>query len=324
MKWHIQNSWPIFKASVEDFVNNKSLRMSAALAYYTVFSLAPMLIVIISLCDIFYGRAAIEGSIYQHIEKIVGPDAALQIETVIKNATISRDISWASVVGICALVFAATGVFAEIQDSINFIWRLKAKPKKGWLKLIVNRLLSFSMVVSLGFILLVSLVINSAMDLVGQQLTKLLPGIAAYLAYGLNVIITFATISILFAIIFKVLPDARIQWKDVIAGSITTAVLFMLGKFGIGYYLSKTHVSGTYGAAGSIVIILLWVYYSATILYFGACFTRAYAIRTGRNIFPNDYAVWIQEIELENKASLQVQEKPVLTNTSITVEEPRK
>jgi membrane protein len=167
MKWHLKNMWPILKDSVSDFIDNKSLRMSAALAYYTVFSLAPMLIVIISLCDIFYGRAAIEGSIFEHIQKIVGTDAAMQIEQVIKNATISRDISWASIIGICALIFAATGVFAEIQDSINFIWRLKAKPKKGWLKLIINRLLSFSMVVSLGFILLVSLVINSVMDLLG-------------------------------------------------------------------------------------------------------------------------------------------------------------
>lgn len=307
MKWHLQNGWPILKQSLSDFIDNKSMRMSAALAYYTVFSLAPMLIVIISLCDIFYGRAAIEGSIYEHIQKIVGADAAMQIEQVIRNATISRDISWASVIGICALVFAATGVFAEIQDSINFIWRLKAKPRKGWVKLLVNRLLSFSMVVSLGFILLVSLVVNSVMDIVGQQLTRLLPGVAAYLAYALNLLITFGTITLLFAIIFKVLPDARIQWRDVIIGSVTTALLFMLGKFGIGYYLGKTNIGSTYGAAGSIVIILLWVYYSSTILYFGACFTRAYALRTGRNIYPNDYAVWIKEIELESKDSLQEQ-----------------
>ncbi len=324
MKWHLTNMWPILKSSFNDFIDNKALRMSAALAYYTVFSLAPMLIVIISLCDIFYGRAAIEGTIFLHIQQFIGKDAALQIEQVIKNATISRDITWASVIGICALLFAATGVFAEIQDSINFIWRLKAKPKKGWLKLIMNRLLSFSMVVSLGFILLVSLIVNSVLDMIGQQLIKHLPGIAMYLAYGINLFITFITISLLFAIIFKVLPDARIEWRDVIIGSITTAILFMLGKFAIGYYLGKTHISSTYGAAGSVVIILLWVYYSASILYFGACFTHAYAKRTGRNIFPNDYAVWIQEIELENKASLQVQETPVLTNTSVSVVEPKK
>jgi membrane protein len=324
MKWHLMNIWPVLKESFSNFITNKALRMSAALAYYTVFSIAPMLIVIISLCDIFYGKAAIEGTIYQHIQGFVGQDAALQVEQIIKNATISRGVSWASVIGIAALIFAATGVFAEIQDSINFIWRLKAKPKKGWLKLILDRLLSFSMVVTLGFILLVSLIVNSVLDLAGQQLLKLFPGIELYVAYGINVFITFLTISFLFAIIFKVLPDARIKWRDVIVGSVTTAVLFMLGKFVIGYYLGKTHISTTYGAAGSVVVILLWVYYSAMILYFGACFTHAYAKRTGRNIYPNDYAVWIQEIELENKASLQVQENPVLSNATSSPEEPNK
>ena len=215
MKWHVIHIGPIFKESFFDFMENKAFRMSAALAYYTVFSIAPMLIVIISLCDIFYGRAAIEGTIFQHIQGFIGQDAALQIELIIKNATISKDITWASIIGICALIFAATGVFAEIQDSINFIWRLKAKPKKGWLKLLLNRLLSFSMVVSLGFILLVSLVVNSILDMVGHQLLKLFPGIALYVAYGINLFITFITISLLFAIIFKVLPDARIEWRDV-------------------------------------------------------------------------------------------------------------
>jgi membrane protein len=319
MKWHAQNLFPIFKESLFEFANNKSFRMSAALAYYTIFSIAPMLIVIISLLDVFYGRNAIEGTIFQHIQGFIGTDAALQIQQVIKNAAISRDAGWASVVGICALIFAATGVFAEIQDSINFIWRLKAKPKKSWVKLVLNRLLSFSMVISIGFILLVSLVINSLLDLLGQEVLRFFPEIAVYLAYFINLLITFITISVLFAAIFKVLPDARMHWRDVITGAVTTSFLFMLGKFAISYYLGKTHISSTYGAAGSVVIILLWVYYSSCILYFGACFTRAYAIRTGRNIFPNDYAVWIQEIELENQSSLLVQDKPVLTNTSITV-----
>lgn len=324
MKWHAKNLWPILKESYEDFGNNKSLRMSAALAFYTVFSIAPMLIVIISLCDMFYGKAAIEGAIYKNLQDFLGADAALQIEQIIKNATISRDLSLASFVGICALIIAATGVFAEIQDSINFIWRLKAKPKKGWIKLILNRVLSFSLVVSMGFILLVSLVVNSLLDLLGGQLLKFFPEIAIFLAHGINLFITFITVSALFAIIFKVLPDARMHWRDVLTGSVATAILFMLGKAAISYYLGKTHISTTYGAAGSVVIILLWVYYSAAILYFGASFTRAYALKTGRNIFPNDYAVWIQEIELENKASLQAQDHPVLTNTSVSVEMPKK
>jgi membrane protein len=264
-----------------------------------------MLIVIISLCDIFYGKAAIEGSIYGHIQAFVGKDAAVQIEQVIRNATTSQDVTWASVIGVASLIFAATGVFAEIQDSINQIWRLKAKPKKGWLKYIVNRLLSFSMLVSLGFILLVSLIVNSVLDMIGAQLLKFLPQVAVYVAYGINLFITFITISLLFAIIFKVLPDAKIRWKDVFVGAVTTATLFMLGKFVIGFYLGRSHVSSTYGAAGSMIVILLWVYYSSAILYFGAAFTRAYALHKGSNIFPNAYAVWIKEVELENKKSIQ-------------------
>lgn len=324
MRKHIVSMWSIIKESLTNFLNNKALQMSAALAFYTVFAIAPILIVVISLCDIFYGRAAIEGAIFQQMDDLIGRSAALQIEQIIRNATVSRDISWASVVGVIALLIAATGVFAEIQDSINFIWRLKAKPKKGWLKLILNRLLSFSMMVSLSFILLVSLIVNSVLDLLGQQLLKFFPDMAILLAHIINLFITFITISLLFASIFKVLPDARIKWHDVIVGSVTTAILFMLGQSGIGYYLGKTRISSTYGAAGSVIIILLWVYYSAMILYFGAFFTHVYAIRKGRNIYPRDYAVWVQEIELENKASLQVQEDPVLTNTSVSVVEPKK
>lgn len=324
MRKHIVSMWSIIKESLTNFLNNKALQMSAALAFYTVFAIAPILIVVISLCDIFYGRAAIEGAIFQQMDDLIGRTAALQIEQIIRNATVSRDISWASVVGVVALLIAATGVFAEIQDSINFIWRLKAKPKKGWLKLILNRLLSFSMMVSLSFILLVSLIVNSVMDLLGQQLLKFFPDMAIFFAHVINLFITFITISLLFASIFKVLPDARIKWHDVIVGSVTTAILFMLGQSAIGYYLGKTRISSTYGAAGSVIVILLWVYYSAMILYFGAFFTHVYAIRKGRNIYPRDYAVWVQEIELENKASLQVQEDPVLTNTSVSVVEPKK
>lgn len=321
---NIATTWIIIKEAYDLFIDNKALRMSAALAYYTVFSIAPMLIVIISLCDIFYGKAAIEGNIYGQIQSFVGKDAALQIEQVIRSATTSRDITWASVIGVASLIFAATGVFAEIQDSINQIWRLKAKPKKGWLKLIVNRVLSFSMVISLGFILLVSLIVNSVLDMVGAQLLKLLPQVAVYVAYIINVLITFITISLLFAIIFKVLPDARIKWKDVIVGAVTTAILFMLGKFAIGFYLGRSHISSSYGAAGSMIIILLWVYYSAAILYFGAAFTRAYALHKGSNIFPNEYAVWIKEVELENIASIRAPKNIDTSKIIVPPTEPEK
>ncbi len=312
MALSLKNIWQIVQQSFKDFGELKVIRMGAALAFYTIFSIAPTLIVIITLCDIFFGRQAIEGSIYAQINSFVGSDAAMEIQTLIKNASISKDISWASAIGIVALVFAATSIFAEIQDSINYIWRLKAKPAKGWLKLIFNRLLSFSMVVTLGFVLMVSLVINALMDALVDRLVELFPQIAVYAAYGINLLLTFVTTSFLFGIIFKVLPDAKIQWKDVRVGAFTTAGLFMLGKFAIGFYLGKSHISSSYGAAGSLIIILLWVYYSSIILYFGATFTKAYAQHTGSHIYPSDYAVWIQQVELESHTSLQQQDTVVI------------
>lgn len=314
---NIKDLWQVLKQTFKDFADLGVARMSAALAYYTVFSIAPMLIVIITLCDIFLGRKAIEGQVFAQIRSFVGDNAALQIQELIKNATISKDLSWASIVGIIALVFAATSVFAEIQTSINLIWRLKAKPRKGWLKILMNRLLSFSMVVSLGFILLVSLFVNAVLGLLEDHLLKMFPGVQVYVAYGLNILVQFITISFLFGTIFKVLPDAKIKWKTVRSGAFTTALLFMLGKSAIGYYLGKSHISSSYGAAGSLVIILLWVYYSAIILYFGAAFTRVFAQHTGSHIYPTSYAVWIQQIEVENKHELSDQQ----TETKTTVNE---
>lgn len=279
--------------------------MSAALAYYTVFSIAPMLILVISLSAVFYGRNAIEGSIYGEIKSFVGSDAALQIQELIKKATIARSNVFASGASIIALIIGATSVFGEIQDSINLIWGLKAKPKRGWIKILLNRLLSFSIIVSLSFILLVSLIVSTVLDVLVNRLIQLFPGIAVYLAYSLNLLLTFLIITLLFGIIFKVLPDAKIKWRDVITGAVTTAFLFMLGKFAISFYLGAKNIGNTYGAAGSIVVILLWVYYSAIILYFGAAFTKHYAQFKGRRIYPNDYAVWTEHIEKEKFGSLQ-------------------
>jgi len=304
MSLSVKDIWQVLKQTFQDLGDLRITRMSAALAYYTVFSIAPMLIIIITLCDIFLGRDAIEGQIYGQIKSFVGSDAALQIQQLIRNATISKDVSWASVIGVVALILAATGVFTEIQNSINLIWRLKAKPRKGWLKMLLNRLLSFSMVVSLGFILLVSLVVNAALGLLTDQLVRAFPEAQVYIVYAINLLLQFIIISLLFGIIFKVLPDAKIHWKNVRAGAFTTALLFMLGKFVIGFYLGKSHISSSYGAAGSLVIILLWVYYSSAILYFGASFTREYAVEAGSQIYPSKYAVWVEQIEVHSKKSL--------------------
>jgi len=305
----LKSYWQILKQTANDFMDDKVLKLSAALSYYTIFSIAPMLIVIITLCEVFLGKEAIEGSIYGQINDFVGNEAALQIQQMIKNATLSGDSTWATVIGVITLIFGATSVFGEIQDSINFIWQLKAKPKNGLIKILINRLLSFSMVVSLGFILLVSLALNGLIELFGQQLTYLLPQVSVFVLYVINLALTFTIITTLFAIIFKVLPDAKVQWKHVIIGAIATAILFMIGKFGIGFYLGASKAGSAYGAAGSIVIILLWVYYSAMILYFGAEFTQVYAQYHGAQIQPNEYAVFVKEVPVE----LNVQPKsPVL------------
>jgi len=297
----------VLKQSVKDFFADKVLRLSAALAYYTVFSLAPMLIIILSILQIFYGPDAAQGTIYGQIKNFVGADAALQIQETIKSARLSNQGGFATVVGVITLIIGATSVFGEIQDSINYIWQLKAKPKKGFIKMLINRLLSFSMVICLGFLLLVSLIINSIMDLIIERLTRLFPDLTVYVVYGFNLLLTFAITSFLFGLIFKVLPDARISWKHVRAGAFATAALFMVGKFLIGYYLGHSRMSSSYGAAGSIIVILLWVYYSSIILYFGAVFTRVFAQAMGSRIYPNDYAVWIQQVEVESKQSLQEQ-----------------
>lgn len=307
MKIRLKQYWGILKQSVSEFGEKEILKKSAALAYYTVFSLAPILIIIITVAQFFYGREAIEGSIFGQIKGFVGDTAAAQIQELIRNAAISGKSTIATIISIVTLILTATGVFTEIQDSINNIWHLRANPTSGFMKIVINRLMSFSMVVSLGFILLVSLVINAAIEAFGNVINEWLPGVSVYLIYVINLLLSLGIITILFGIIFKVLPDAKIRWKDVLAGALFTAILFMIGKALIALYLAKSNVTSSYGAAGSIIVILLWVYYSAIILYFGAVFTRVYAQCKGCRIYPNDYAVFIESYTKESKASLQSQ-----------------
>ncbi len=318
----IIGTWKITKQTFIVFAENDVTSKSAALAFYTFFSLAPILLMVIGVGDLFYKREAIEGTLYNQIQGFVGSEAAMQIQLIIKNASFSKNSLFATTISITALLLSATGVFTEIQSSINNIWQLKPKPRKGWVKYLVNRILSLSMILGLGFILMVSLIISTLMDVMMQRLLSMLPNISVWIAYGANLVITLMIIAFLFSIIFKFLPDAKIEWRDVRAGAFSTAFLFMLGKFGIGYYMGKSNPGGVYGTAGSIVIILLWVYYSAIILYFGACFTKVYAQFTGREIYPTQYAVFIEQIEVQNKNSLQEQpEEKVVVKETETLKE---
>ena len=287
----------LFKSVFAGFSDDNVTKLSGSLAYSTVFSLGPLLIIIISLCSIFLGKAAVEGKIYAQLAQFIGGETATQLQQLIKNAALNGKSKIAFAVGAIALLIGATAVFSEIQGSINIIWGIKSKPKKGWLKFLQNRFLSFSVIVSLGFLLLISLTINSVVDALNNRLQMHFQNITIVVFYVANFIITFIITSVIFAVIFKVLPDAIIKWKDIIAGAVGTALLFMLGKFVISFYITKSNVGSTYGAAGSLVILLLWVYYSSIILYLGAEITKAYVTRNGGQIQPNEYAVTIKTIE---------------------------
>ena len=317
----MSDGWKIIKHSVSDFFACDVLKLSGALAFYTIFSLPGLLIIIIWFSDLFYGRTVIEGSVYKQIESFVGHSAAVDIQEIIHNATTSTGSQFATIVGLIALIIGATSVFGEIQSSINHIWRIKAKPRKGlgWLKLIIDRLLSFSMIITLGFILLVSLLINASMDFLLTKLTVKYPELTVVLVYILNIVFTFLITSFIFAAIFKVLPDARINWRHVWVGSFVTASLFMIGRFVISYYLGHNRMTTAYGAAGSVIVILMWVYYSSMILYFGAAFTHSYAKYKGTIIYPNNYAVLVKQIEIESEKSIQ---EHTDEKTVIEVKEP--
>lgn len=312
----IKGAWQITKKTVTDFFATNTLKLSASLAFFTIFSLPGLLIIVIWFTDLFYGREIVEGTLYHQFEGFVGHDAAIEIQDTIHNVSFSSGSSFATIVGLIALIFGATSVFGEIQDSINKIWHLKAKPRKGFgfIKLVFNRLLSFSMIITMGFILLVSLVINGTMDYLLDHLTQRYPHLTVVLVYSLNILITFIVTAFIFATIFKVLPDARIKWKHVRIGACVTAILFMIGRFIIGYYLGHSIMSSAYGTAGSVIVVLLWVYYSSIILYLGATFTHAYVVHKGSRIYPNNYAVWVQQIEVESDKSIkqQPEEKTVI------------
>jgi membrane protein len=293
--------WKILVATIMGFINDNGLKLSASLAYYTVFSIAPLLIIVISLAGLFFHNDAASNAIYPHIVHYVGKDAALQIQDILKSRALAGKSSTAVVVGTIVLMLGASSIFIEIQDSLNIIWRVKAKPKKGWLKLIQNRFLSFSLIIGVGFLLLTSLIVNLVITTVGDWIERFMHTFTTLLIKGVNLGVTFIIISVLFAIIFKFLPDVKIKWRDVRSGAFFTAIFFMLGQYGINLYIQYMAKSSAYGAAGSILIVLIWIYYTSAILYIGAEFTQVYAEAKGSHIEPAEYAVHILQTEVEHK-----------------------
>ena len=299
MRFSLKESWSFAKEMFQAYSDDDCFTLGAALSYYTVFSLAPILIIVIAITGFIFGPDAVRGEIYHQLDGLLGPGNAAQIQQLVRNAYQSQSGTVATVIGIITLVFGATGVFNQLKKSLNIIWQMKAEAKSGVLRFVLDRLVSFAMVVALGFVLLVALVVEGLAASLGQYLERLLPSLSGPLVITVNFVITLVLTSLIFACIYRFLPDARVRWADVIVGSLVTSLLFALGRLGIGLYLSQSNIGQTYGAAGFLVVLLTWVYYSSQILFLGAEFTYVYARRYGKGIRPSANAVKVERKEEE-------------------------
>ena len=287
---NVKAGFDLIKGSFKGWSEDGALDLGAALAYYTIFSLAPLLLIVTAVAGLVWGREAVQGQLVSQLQNLVGQQGSEAIQTIIANAGKHGSGVLATVVGIVTILFGATGVFVQLQSALDRIWNVEPRPGAGIRGFVKTRLLSFGMVLGIGFLLLVSLVVATAVTAVSAWATGMLPG-AKVLAEGLTFAVSFALTTLLFAMIFKVLPDVEIAWRDVWIGAAVTALLFTVGKFLIGLYLAKSSVASTYGAAGSLVALLLWIYYSSQILFLGAEFTEVYASRYGSRIKPSRHAV---------------------------------
>ena len=286
--------WELFKETFNQWNEDKASRLAAALAYYTIFSIAPLLIIVIAVAGSVFGEEAARGQIVLQIQGLVGRSGAEVIETAIKNASQPASGTIASLISVAALLFGASGVFAELQDSLNVIWEVVPRPDLGVKGFVRKRFLSFAMVLGIGFLLLVSLVISAILAAINGYFSGLLPGIALIWQIA-NFVISFSISTLLFAMIYKFLPDVKITWGDVLTGAAITSLLFSIGRFLLGLYLGNGTFGSAYGAAGSLIVILAWVYYAAQILFFGAEFTQVYARKYGSRIVPDKNAIPITD-----------------------------
>jgi membrane protein len=278
MDWRV--SCELVRRSLAKWKEDNIQRRAAAVAYYTAVSLAPLLIIVIAVAGAVFGQQAARGEIADQVRGLVGDEGGRAIEAILEHARGPGSGMVATLIGFLVLLFGAGGVFVELQSSLNAIWKVPLK-HKNWFKLVIQeRFLSFAMVMGVCFLLLVSLVVSAGVAAFGKWLGTMLPGVV--LLDLANVVISFLVITLLFAMMMRYLPDARIRWRDVKIGAVLTSVLFTLGKLLLGLYLGRATVSSSYGAAGSLVVLLIWVYYSAQIFFFGAEFTQVYAehIRT--------------------------------------------
>ncbi len=279
------------------WVEDNALRLSASLAFYSIFSLAPLLVIAVSIAALVFSEETVREQVSAQLEALAGPRAADALETLLAaTATQKRTGTFTAIAGIAVLLFGASGVFAELKAALNTIWGVVVKPGRTLLRLIRDRLMTFSMVLSIGFLLLVSLLLSAILTALSKYMNWLLP-LPVFVWQTLDFLASLSVITVLFAMIFKILPNVRIGWRDVWLGAAVTSLLFVLGKFLIGFYLGASSITSAYGAAASVIIVLLWVYYSACTLFFGAEFTKVYACKFGSGIVPDNRAMlWSEAV----------------------------
>jgi membrane protein len=285
--------------SVKDFGRNDSMTFAASTAFYTIFSLPGLLIIVMSIAAAFYNEAEVRDEMLEQITQVLGSDSAQTFDSIIRNARIDETSLVAKFTGIAVLVFSATTVFVSLQNSINHIWHIQPKPERGLVKFVVNRLLSFSMVASIGFVLLVSLIIDAFIVIFFRYLSAFFDEAIAWLASITNFILSEAIFLVIFGLMYKILPDAKVKWKTVWLGAFVTMLLFGLGKFLLSLYMANTDVGSAYGTAGSLVFVLIWIYYSVVIFLFGAQITYYIAEKIGGGVRPNKEAVRVRLMEVD-------------------------
>lgn len=282
--------WKILRQSYQEWNSDKASRLAAALSYYTAVAIAPLLVLMVMLIGWFYGENSAQGQVVGQLRALVGPQGAEVAEAVIESADRPDLAGIAGILSLITLLWGASNVFVELQDSLNTIWGVELKQRSRGIRAVIReRFLSFGMVLVIGFLLLVSLILSAILSALGGVFTVLLPNMEA-LWQGVNLVISFGITTLLFALIYKVLPDAKFAWKDVWMGATVTALLFTVGKWLLGLYLGNQTTSSAYGAAGSLVVLLIWIYYSAQIFFFGAEFTQVYARREGDGVIPDEKA----------------------------------
>lgn len=285
----------LLKGTVTEWREDKVPLWAAALAYYTIFSLAPLLILAIAIAGAAFGEDAARGEIVRQIQGLIGRQGAEAVQTMIENASQpGSGGTIATIFSIATLLFGASGVFGQLQEALNTIWEVKPDPSRGVKTMVYSRFLSFAMVLVIGFLLLVSLILSAVLAGISTYFSNLFPILASF-GQVINFVVSFGVTTLLFALIYKVLPDVRIPWSDLWVGAAVTSLLFSIGRYLIGLYLGNSGVGSTYGAAGSIIVVLFWVYYSAQIILLGAEFTQVYAKFHGSRIVPAKHAVPIDE-----------------------------